>query len=200
MSVLVNVTPPAGYSITLEEAKAHLRVTDDSHDDRIMAYLASATSSIESLREIRLVEQTVRLELDGFPETFIDIPIAPVISVTSVKYDDSDNVEQTLVENTDYFVSLGGRYPKITAVDEWPTAYVGKPSSVRVVMVVGYATDSSPLDYGENVPLDLKHAIKVKIKEFFDHGGETIVGNNEVSPSANTVEALTLPYKRWYMV
>lgn len=198
MSVLVTVTPPVGQPLSLEDVKSHLRVTGSTHDDRIMAYIDAATTAVESLTEMRFVEQTVRLEIDGFPEGAIEIPIAPVQSVTSVKYDDGSNEEQTLVANTNYFVSLGGRYPKIAPVSTWPTAYAGKPSSVRIVMVVGYET--SVAGYADNAPQDLKHAIKVKIKEFFDHGGETIVGVNEVMPSANTVELLTRPYKRWYMV
>lgn len=199
MSIVI-VTAPAGYPVTLAEAKSHLRITDTSHDERIQSYIAAATAMVESATEMLLVEQTIRLEVDGFPEGEIEIPVYPIQSVTSVKYDDADNVETTLVANTDYFVSLGGRYPKITPVSEWPTAYEGKPASVRIVMVAGYDEGSaSPTTFGDNVPADLIHAIKVKIKELFDIGGETIIGANTVSPSVNTVEALTLPYRRWWI-
>lgn len=199
MSIVI-VTPPAGYPVTLAEAKSHLRVTDTSHDERITAYIAAATKQVENMAEMLLAEQTVRLEIDGFPDGAIEIPIAPVQSITSVKYDDADNAETTLVANTDYFVALGGRYPKISPVSEWPTAYDGKPASVRVVMVVGYDPgSSSPTLYGDNVPADLKHAILIKVKELFDVGGETIISTNTVSPSANTMEILTQPYRRWWV-
>lgn len=196
---IIKVVQPAGYPVTLAEAKSHLRVTGSDHDDRITAYIAAATAAVESITDMLLVEQTIRLDLDGFPDAEIDIPIAPVQSIVSVKYDDSANDEQTLVANTDYFVSLGGRYPKICPVSAWPSAYDGKPASVRVTMVAGYATNASPINYAENIPADLEHAIKVKIKELFDIGGETIINTNQVSPSANTVAALTQSYRRWWI-
>jgi len=194
---IVKVTPPAGYPVTLTEAKEHCRVTSNAHDARITAYIAAATSAIESMTEMLLVEQTVRIELDGFPDDAIDIPVSPVQGVISVKYDDLSNVEQTLVANTNYYSRVSGRYPVIQPVGTWPTTCANKPGSVRITLLAGYDTANSPIDYGENVPADLRHAILVKVKEFFDNGGETIVGNNTVSPSANTVLSLTEQYKRW---
>lgn len=187
---LVTVTPPAEYPVSLAEAKSHCRVLDCAHDTRIYDYIGSATAAVEILTAMALSQQTLRLELDGFPCGAIDLPVAPVQSITSIKYDDSVNDEITLVANTDYFVSLAGKYPKIVPVTTWPATYYNKPNSVRIVMVCGYA-------YSEDIPADLKHAILVKTKELFDHGGETIVGVNEVMPSANTVQALTAMHRRW---
>ncbi len=195
---IVNVIKPAGYPVTLTEAKSHLRVSDSNHDTRITAYIAAATSIVESMSELLLVEQTVRLDLDGFPDASIEIPICPVSSVVSLKYDDTSNAEQTLVQETDFFVSLGGRYPKIAPVSAWPVAYSGKIASVRVTLTAGYETAYSPVDYAENIPADLKHAVLIKLKELFDYGGETILGQ-EVNPSANPVSLITLPYRRWWI-
>lgn len=195
---VVKVTPPAGYPVTLAETKAHLRVTNTAHDDIITAYIAAATAYIETITEMALVEQVIRIELDGFPEGDIDIPVAPVQSVTSIKYDDTLLAEQTLVESTHYFVRVSGRYPIIAPKGPWPTAYSGKPGSVRITLLAGYPTNDSPLNYGERVPADLRHAILINVKERFDHGGETIVQSGQVSPSANTVDALTKHYRRYY--
>lgn len=198
MSIVI-VTAPAGYPVTLAEAKSHLRITETVHDTRITAYIAAATAQVQSVTEMLLYEQTIRLELDGFPDGDIDIPVYPIQTVSSVKYDDADNTETTLVVNTDYFVRVSGRYPKIAPVSDWPTAYDGKPASVRIVMVAGYDSgSSSPITYREDIPQDLKHAILVKVKELFDHGGETILGY-ETNPSVNTVELLTRPYKRYWI-
>lgn len=194
---IVKVTPPAGYPVTLTEAKEHCRVTSSAHDARITTYIAAATSAIESMTEMLLVEQTVRIELDGFPDDVIDVPVSPVQSVISLKYDDLANEEQTLVLDTNYYSRVSGRYPVIRPVGTWPTTCANKPGSVRITLLAGYDTANSPIDYGENIPADLRHAILVKVKEFFDNGGETIVGNNTVSPSANTVASLTEQYKRW---
>lgn len=194
---IVKVTSPAGYPVTLTEAKDHCRVTSSAHDTRITAYIAAATALVEKLTEMLLVEQTVRLELDGFPDDVIDIPVAPLQGVISLKYDDLSNVEQTLTLDTHFYARASGRYPIIQPAGTWPTTCANKPGSVRITLLAGYDTANSPIDYGENIPADLRHAILIKVKEFFDNGGETIVGNNTVSPSANTVLSLTEQYKRW---
>jgi uncharacterized phiE125 gp8 family phage protein len=187
---LVIVTQPASYPVSLDEAKSHCRVTDAAHDARLTLYIAAATATVEARTGMLLVQQTVRLELDAFPEWEIMIPVAPIQSVASVIYDNSLNVATTMVANTDYFTSLAGQYPKIVPVTAWPSTYLNKPNCVRVLMVAGYAGDSVI------IPPDIKHAILVRIKELFDHGGETILGY-ETNPSANTVSALTAPHRRW---
>lgn len=183
---LVQVTPPGSLPVTLAEAKAQCRVLDTTHDTLITSLIQSATESIEALTTSRLGIHTLRLELDEFPDGAIDLETYPVNSIVSVLYDDVDNVEQSLVADTDYWESLGGMYPKITPVTSWPETMCGKPASVRIRMQVGYTTD---------LPPDLKHAVLMRVSEFFNNSSESVEGR-EIFPTVNSVEALTAYYRR----
>jgi len=188
MAALSVITAPVEYPVSLEEAKGQCRITSTAHDILIDRLVAAATSLVQTMTGTLLCQQTVRLDLDGFPCGDIDLSLYPVQSITSIKYDDTSDDEQTLVANTDYWVSLAGMYPKVTPVTVWPYAMLGKPASVRITMVVGYSDVN-------NIPEDLRHAILVKVKELYDHSGETILGIN-TNPSANTVPALVALHRR----
>ena len=191
---LVNLTLPSSTPVSLTEAKEQCRIlsADTTHDVLLTRLIDEATSSIETLTGARLGPQTVRLDLDGFPSGNIDLCTYPVNSITSVVYDDADNAEQTLVLGTDYWESLGGMYPFLAPVEYWPVARSGKPGSVRITMSVGYF-DGSPVT--DVAPNDLRHAVLIRVKEYFDNAGESVTGQS-VEQTVTTVKALTDMHRR----
>src|SRR5262245_36909533 len=98
MALLLIDGPPAPV-ITLDEMKDYLRVVDDDEDDLIEGFISAVTQHLEG-RDGWLgrsfVTQTWELSLDCFPRREIRIPLPPLQSVDSVKYDDVNGVEQTL--------------------------------------------------------------------------------------------------------
>ena len=98
--MLKRTVDPAELPVTLDEVKAHLRVTSSTEDADIMGYLLSVVSSLDGdqglLNGRALVTQTWEMKLYGFPLDGVEIPIAPVQSVISITYVDSDGAEQTL--------------------------------------------------------------------------------------------------------
>ena len=193
---LVNLTQPSSIVVTLDEAKSQCRLvsSDSTHDTRLLEYINRATASIETLTGARLQSQSVRLDLDAFPTGYyskIDLGVYPVNAITSIKYDDTDNAEQTLVENTDYWVNLGGMYPCVQAVSYWPETKYAKPASVRITMSVGYY-DGSPVT--AVAPDDLRHAILMRVKEFFDNSGES--ETQQTYETVNSVEHLIAMHRR----
>lgn len=191
---LVNLTLPSSEPVSLAEAKEQCRIvaSDSTHDVLLARLVKEATRSIETLTGARLDSQTVRLDLDGFHSGKIDLGVYPVTSITSVKYDDGDNVEQSMVLGTDYWQSLGGMYPFICPVDLWPATKYGKPACVRITMSVGYF-DGSPVTSA--CPDDLRHAVLMRVKEYFDNSGESVTGS-EVFSTVSSVKALTDMYRR----
>ena len=165
---LITVTGPTTEPVTVQEARVQCALYDDmTHDARLAGLIAAARASAEQATGMRCMAQAVRLELDGFPCAEVDLGCYPVASITSVKYDDADGVEQTMVSGTDYWPDIGGMYPRILPVDSWPATKAGKPASVRVVMVVGHASAAS-------LAPDVKHAILLRVTELFEHAGESI--------------------------
>lgn len=191
---LVQVTRPTDTPVSLDEAKEQCRIvsSDTGHDTLLLRLIDEATRSIETLTGVRLASQSVKLTLDGFPEGDIDLGVYPVNSITSVKYDDGDNVETTMVLGTDYWESLSGMYPKLCPVTSWPATKYGKPESVRIVMDVGYYT-GSPVTSA--APDDLRHAVLMRVKEYFDNSGESVTGQS-VESTVSSVKALTDMYRR----
>src|SRR5512146_1246716 len=115
--------------ITVDEAKAHLRVDSNDDNDYISSLITTAREHLEESYGLALLEQTRCLKFDEFPLSYnktaiqwpswyrsaglrrtqprsqiIYLPRPPLTSVVEVAYVDADGVEQTLVEGTDYQV------------------------------------------------------------------------------------------------
>lgn len=160
----------------------------------MLRLIAASTAEFEGFINAPLVQRTVRLELDGFPCDEIDLQCYPVSSITSIKYDDENNTEQTLA-TSEYYTRLSGSYPTVTPVNYWPCTMYGKPASVRILMVAGYAPSStSPINYGANVPEDIKQAILVRLYDFWNQPGDQVQG---LTTSLKMVECIANKYRRY---
>lgn len=186
---LVTVTAPTLTPVTLSEAREQCRILDDTHDSLLVRLINAATSSIETLTGARLMTQTVRLDVDGFTSNSIGLGVYPVSAITAFVYDDGDDAEQSLVEDTDYWASLDGMYPIVKPVEAWPATKFGKLDSVRITMTVGYSAATV-------VPPDIRHAILLRIKEYFDNAGESVTGVT-TSPTVSGVNELTAQHRRF---
>lgn len=80
------VTGPAAEPVTLDEAKAHLRVDGDDEDDYITSLIVAARQAAEAYTRRALITQTWRHTGDRFSGT-VTLPHQPVQSVASVEID-----------------------------------------------------------------------------------------------------------------
>lgn len=162
---LVETVGPTQWPVTVAEARLQCALGDDTtHDTLLDQLIRSVTREVEARTGSKLVSRTMRLDLDGFPSRDIDLGTYPVQSVTSVKYDDDDNAEQT-VSASDYYTNLVGMTPSLRAVDYWPSTYLDKLNRVRITFVAGYANV-------EDIPDDLKQAILAKVyQDFYNRDG-----------------------------
>lgn len=179
--ILVTAPASANPAVTLEELKAYLAidplVTDD--DDLLKHNIAAITATLDGPRGLlnrALINQSWKLELDEFPtgtNDKIELPLPPTQSITSVKYDDSDGNEQTLVADTDYYITKLGattEQTQIHPIDGWPAAR-DRAGAVRVEFVAGYGDNDS------DIPADTKLLIKAVSAEFFERREYSNVGN-----------------------
>ncbi len=203
---LVTVTAPTEEPVSLDDAKAQVSIIDDtSHDARLLRLIKAARLQAEAHTGMRAMTQTVRLELDSFPgqvrswqyavagwnqqrDAEIDLGVYPVQSITSIQYDDTNNVQQTLTAGTDFYADISGLAPRILPVDSWPDTRDGKPGAVRITMVVGYAS-------ADLVPEDFSQAVLLRMAELFDQTTESVQG---ISNTAATLgfELLLAPHRR----
>lgn len=124
--------------VTASLAKAHLRVDHSDDDTIIAAYIASARAHVERYCGARFASQTLVVKCDGFDD-FARLSEAPVTSVSSVAYVDTDGTTQTLSTDV-YELRADGLETSIALKYEqtWPAIRTG--SRITVTLVAGYAT------------------------------------------------------------
>ena len=177
---LTLLSAPLGEPLTLTEVKSHLRVDHTADDALIAIYLRAAREYIDGPGGFlgrALVRQSWRLSLDGFPTDEIRIPLPPLSSVDAIRYDDTSGDEQ-LVNSQNFWVDKASEPGWIVRVDgvDWPTTLDGV-NTVRVDFTAGYAPGTnSPIDYGENIPFNIKAAMLLMIGNMYENREDNVVG------------------------
>ena len=191
------ITAPLVYPITLEEAKAHLRVDYSDDDALINALISAATLHVDGKDGWlgrALVEQTWDLHLDAFPCDAIKIPLPPLISVTGVFYRDDDGIERTMLSE-DYEVDNRSEPGWVVPGDDgWPSV-LDTINTVRVRFVAGYASgEDSPSDATDYIPMPIKQGILMYVATMYAHRENFVIGQSAVGlPWA--AEQLLQPYR-----
>lgn len=182
MAVFV-VVPPAPL-VSLAEAKAHLRVTNDDEDAVITSYCAAASAHIDGpFGVLRRAIATQTLEVRASTFSAIDrLPCGPVTAITAVKFIDATGVEQD-ADDAIYQVH-DGRFG-LSPSGRWP-AVRGDAGGVRVRYTAGFA----------EVPVPIKQAALLLVGQWFRNRMAVNVGNI-VNEMPNGVKTLLGPYKNW---
>lgn len=189
---LTLVTAPTVEPVTLAEAKTHLRV-DGTDDDTLISALITAAREHVDGRDgwlgRALCTQTWDCHYDTFPDDgLLYLPLAPVQSVTSVKYIDPDGVQQTFSsDNYALGADLDWSPRVILGWDKsWPSIRA-VPEAVTVRVVAGYAS----------VPRPICQALLLLIGHWHEHREAVMEGTFREVPT--TVSALLTPYRRrWF--
>ena len=184
------VTPPAVEPITLVEAKLHCKVDVTTDDDLITALIVAAREEVERLTWRALITQTLELILDAWPDSDrLELPRAPLQSVTTVKYKDKTGAETTW-SSAEYLVGTDS-VPGILALDwdaSWPSVDLYPVEPIRIRFVAGYGLAAT-------VPQSLKQACLLLVAHWYEAreaGGDTV---SEKAGIPFGVEALIRSYR-----
>ena len=150
-------------AVTTVEAKNHLRVDFAAADDNtyIDSLVVSAQRQVEAFTNLVLNDTTFYFKLSAFPANGIVLPFSPLKTLTSIKYYDSDNSQQTLA-NTEYYYDINEKPNVIRYVNSPPSTYDYRGDAVIVEFVVGYTTP-------DIIPPGLEHAIKLLLTDLYEH-------------------------------
>lgn len=136
----VLTTAPTIEPLTTDEAKLQIRSVQTQEDALVDGYVKAARQAAEDHLGRGLLTQTWTLALSDFV-TVIPLPMAvPLASVTTVKYYDVDNTQQTL-SNTVYEVDTKARPGRIAlkAGQTWPALNsLRRVNRIEIAYVVGY--------------------------------------------------------------
>jgi uncharacterized phiE125 gp8 family phage protein len=193
----VRVAAPSTTPLTRAQVKAHLRVDFTDDDDLIDALIQAAVSHLDGWTGILgrcLMEQTWRQDYDAFMPC-MRLPLYPVISVVSVKYDDVDGVEQTIApSNYDLLVDGLGAFVRFDINFSFPTIDVDRPAAVRITYHAGEpGTDDSPAEAA--VPAAITQGMLLAIGHWYANRENVVVGTI-TSPLPMACDALWAPYRR----
>jgi hypothetical protein len=199
---LVLVTPPDPV-VSIEEAKAHLRIDHADEDNLITALVEAATATIDGRdgwlgRAIGV--QTWDLSLDcgwwrgqgsvsgphwwwgGYGTGWgIRLPLPPLRSVDTITYRNAAGTEQTLAPESYVVSGVGsGQRGRVTLASgvEWPDVQAG-PEALTIRFTAGY----------EEVPAPIKAAILLNTARLYEQR------ENPNSDLGGAAMALLGPYR-----
>lgn len=196
MTVVV-ITPPAAV-VTTAEAKTHLGVQTSAFDAQIAGFVAAATAHLDGPTGWLgrcLGAQTLELRLDAFvgPQggSVIPLPFGPILSVTSVLYDDTDGAEQDVEAEAFKLTASGLLMPAYAT--SWPSARCDA-ESVRIRYAAGYAVPEGE-DAVAAIPPPIRSAILLLVGDLF-HNRDGQVSGAAAALSANeTLRNLLTPFR-----
>ena len=170
---------PTAEPVTVAEVKSQSYIDHDDHDAQIALLIAAARDHIERYCNITALTQTIEAKCDCFDD-FAYLPFAPVQSISSITYIDTDGSEQTLSSSVyelradDLEGSIVLQYGQ-----SWPARRVN--TRITVTAVVGYTT----------VPPAIKHAMLLLVALGFENREAQELG------TFSTADALLSNFRRY---
>jgi len=180
------VTAPATEPLTLNEVKLFLRVDDTTEDDLITSLITAARGLVEGHTWMPLISQTWAMQFDKDELNLLvwNINKAPLISVSSITYYDSDNNIQTLAASS-YEVDIYGS-PARFRIKTMPSVY-DRMNALQLNFVCGYANAAA-------VPQPIKQALYMIIGHLYENRQDVITGT-QVNEMPQASELLLQPYR-----
>lgn len=188
-SAPVTLTQPAAEPVTIDEVKEFLVIEaeDVLYDQLLARFITSARMQAEAVTGTRLVQQTVRIGASEWFDLEV-LPIGPVLSVTSIAYDDTTGTEQLLAaEDWELFGAGLSNGIRRSIGAAWPAA-LRRQDAIRVTLEVGY----------DAVPEPVATAILIMIADLYAQRESFVVGTIAAKvPTSMQVEALLANYRIW---
>lgn len=181
------LTAPAIEPLSLDEAKAFLRVEHNDDDALIGALIAAARLHIETETRRALITQSWRIVLDCWPECGrLPVRPAPLRTLNAVRVFDFENSAHAI--DLQAFVLDFGACE--LAFLPWalmqPTRIA---DGIEIDVTVGYG------DTAADVPEPLRQAIRLLVAHWYENRGLVASGTTQAAVLPTTVAALIVPYR-----
>lgn len=171
------VTKPTREPVTLEEAKAQLKVDFTDDDVEIDRLIIAARGQVENDTRQRIVRQKWRLYYSCFAD-IMEVAPAFVREVDAIQYIDTDGATQTAATSL-YDVDVSGQRVIRAYAQVWPSVrYQENPVWIDV-WVGMYDETASPVDIKADIEEPIKQAVLMIVQHMYDgteeHGAEYLM-------------------------
>lgn len=183
----IALTAPALEPVSLDEAKAFLRLDQAEEDGLLGTLITAARLMIEAASSRMLVDQSWRIVLDRWPDSGeIRLPLSPVHAITAARVYDAAGLAQTVSASA---LRLDGAAdpPLICVVASVPP--IGRAhAAIEIDVVAGYGAAVA------TVPALLRQAVLQLAARWFEQRGEVVAGDAAGLP--REILALVAPFRR----
>ncbi len=180
--------PPAVEPVTVNEAKAHLRIDHGDEDALIASFIATSRLQIEAALNLALITQSWSWRFDSWPDDkVVRLPLRPVQSIDAVQITAADGTvepippERFLLDGASLparLVSTAGAFPRPGA------AALG----IDVAFTAGYGSAAT------DVPAPIRQAVLMLTAHWYEHRQAAEFGGVSARiPEA--VSVLLMPYR-----
>lgn len=163
--ILECVTETDDLCLNLQQMKDALGITGTEQDVRIQNMIHAARKEYEKCTRGILLTSTWDAYFDEFQDIF-ELP-GPISSITSLKYYDTDNSQQTLA-SAYYDTDLKSHPARLTLAYgyTWPSTY-DRMNAVVIRFVAGYTNI-------ESIPPDIKIGLQACVAAFYDEDNQML--------------------------
>lgn len=178
---VIRLTQPTVEPVSVEEAKAHIRQTEDDDDLLVASYVSAARERVENYCNRPFTSATFAILYDGsVPASgVLTLPLPAITAISSVSYRDSDDETQTWPSEA---YTYDATRQELRPADNWPSG-----TALRVDVVAG--DNSSP----RSIPGPIRAAILLYTADLYDLRQAHVVGAS-IAPNP-AAEMLMDPYR-----
>ncbi len=183
-------TAPADEPVLFGDLPDHLKQGSGAADQAyIESLIVSAREQAEEYMVRALIDQSWTMTLDHWPggtgdwwedlhtptdtprDLFLELPYAPLSSVTSINTYDTSDVATPIVVNTYFYTDTNSEPGRIVlrAGQTWPVND-RRGARIEIIYVAGYGATYA------SVPMVLRHGIMLHVGWMYEHRGDESLG------------------------
>lgn len=182
-------SPPVIEPITVDEAKAHLRIDVNDEDELLSTLITAARAHLEVVTRRLFITQGWLVFFDQWPKgAILNLPFGPIQSIDGVRLHDEAGAIET-VAPTIYLFDPAGVPPRLIlrSGQAWPKVK-RRANGIEVELTGGYG------DGPEKVPAPLRHAVLQYVAHWFEHRDPVASIGADVEMPA-MISSLIAPYR-----
>ena len=176
--------------VTLEEAKRQLNIIGSQDDNLISTFIVAAARLCENETWRSFMPSSFTMMVSQAlvkKDQLVYVSKAPVTAISNVKYYDSNETLQTMVNGTDYVYSLESE-PAMVKFLTVPNVSTKKIYPYQIEFTGGWEAI-------EDVPTDIKIAVLMAVSDMYEMRNNSVVGVSLDTQLPITSKRLLAPYR-----